>query len=114
MWRKCITLALIFTVVMYGQTSLAQEATASAPVRDWRTAKESRIPIVLAVPRYNKLRRGREELIAVQVRMGLPEDLNNGYDLSFHGGSLWLSAPEGFTIRYKNGKPIQTASPIPM
>ncbi len=101
MWRKLLILGLAATAVASAQTTLTEE-TAQLPAL---TPTAGTLVQVRAVQRYNKLRRGRDEQIAifpVMATANCATCLKNPRTL--HLNSLELNPVAGFTVRYGDGK----------
>jgi len=110
MWRKWIIALLVATGMASGQTSTTQEsAQQSADIQP----VQMRISQARVLQRYSKLRRGRDEQIAISP-VSLPEEcLAQPSSLRRVGpdpSTLHLELAPGFTVRFGDGKDFKSES----
>jgi hypothetical protein len=113
MVHKWIFAILLGSAAASGQTTVIHVFPAELN----NESKVTIIPKVHVVQRYDKLRLGQDELVAITW-----DDLPNchqcrssQFDRSFVMGSLQLALQEGFTIQYAQGemeKPVSFNSPV--
>jgi hypothetical protein len=110
MWRKWITILLGATAVASGQAFPTQEAAQSSA--GIQTA-EMRIQQARVVQRHNKLRRGRDEQLAIVPATLSRECLAQtsiGHRFDADPSSLHLEPAPDFTIRFGDGKNFKSES----
>jgi len=110
MWRKWITILLGATAVASGQAFPTQDAAQSSS--GIQTA-EMRIQQARVVQRHNKLRRGRDEQLAIVPATLSRECLAQtsiGHRFDADPSSLHLEPAPDFTIRFGDGKNFKSES----
>jgi hypothetical protein len=119
MWRKCMTLVLVMATITSGQLSSAQEAVQQpGPAVESKQTAEPFTSLAQASMRYNKLRRGREEEIAISI-IRPPAGIPASPMVSMRGNPVYftpelfsLKADPGFTVRFGRGNTFSSESPL--
>jgi hypothetical protein len=117
MGRKCMTLVLVMAAIASGQLSSAQEAVQQPGPAVEQTVKPF-TSLAQASMRYNKLRRGREEEIAISIIMppisipASPGVSRPGNPVYFTPEIFSLKADPGFTLRFGRRNTFSSESPL--
>jgi hypothetical protein len=102
MWHKLITVVLVAAAAASGQSVIIL-----APLRPLNEPDITVVPKIQVVQRYDKLRRGHDELVAIFPER-IPDcvlcDGSREDYLSKLEGELQFEPVEGFTIHYAQGK----------
>src|SRR5579864_7403509 len=106
MWRKCMTLVLVMAAITSGQISSAQEAGQQPGfVLEKKQIAKPYTALAQTSMRYNKLRRGQEEEIAISIiisPVGIPAPpgvSTPGNPVYFTPEIFSIKADPGFTVR---------------
>jgi hypothetical protein len=119
MWRNLIIGVFMTSAAASGQTlATAEAAQPSVAAGDIQTV-ETGVPQAHVVQRYNKLRRGHDEQIAISVAKLKwecldypPPKARSSTFLFADPGSLHLETVPGFTILYGDGKDFKKDSKV--
>jgi hypothetical protein len=116
MWNKLITVILLAGAAASGQTSPTPEDAQAVVSSSNMQTVETVAPKAHVAFRYKKLRRGHDEQIAIWPAMIPPECLVNPQEAGSSTvpyadpSSLHLDLPQGFTIRFGDGKDFKKNS----
>lgn len=119
MWRKCMTLVLVMAAITSGQISSAQEAGQQPGfVLEKKQIAKPYTALAQTSMRYNKLRRGQEEEIAISIIMspvGIPAPpgvSTPGNPVYFTPEIFSIKADPGFTVRFGMKNTFSSGSPL--